>query len=171
MGGRGDPNRTVYSDGGFFYPTEIEPIAGDCDLGEDFYGKRGLEEILNFSDVNPSAPTSVSQSNESIVMNHWRVHVWQRITFETTDGCVSQKPFGCNRSHWDDPNWTGCLGSPRAVMAKTLEYKLVFRPREVSEFYDLKSDPRMLCVEACCLCGLHSANGISRGGLVMRCVL
>ena len=43
--------------------TEIEPIAGDCDLGDDFYGRRGLEEILNFSSVNPSAPTSVSCSN------------------------------------------------------------------------------------------------------------
>lgn len=66
MGGRGDPNRTVYSDGGFFYPTEIEPIAGDCDLRDDFYGKRGLEEILNFSSVNPSAPTSVSRNNKII---------------------------------------------------------------------------------------------------------
>ena len=42
---------------------EIEPIAGDCDLGDDFYGRRGLQEILNFSNVNPSAPTSVSCSN------------------------------------------------------------------------------------------------------------
>lgn len=63
MGARGDPNRVVYSDGGFFYPTEIEPMTGDCDLGDDFYGKRGLEEILNFSGVNPSAPTSVSHPN------------------------------------------------------------------------------------------------------------
>lgn len=112
MGASGDVDRVVYSDGGFFYPTEIEPMAGDCDLGDDFYGHRGLEEILNYTGVNPSAPSS--------------------------------KPGGCNRSHWDDPNWTGCLGSPRAVMAKTLKHKLVFRPREVSEFYDLVKDPRTL---------------------------
>jgi hypothetical protein len=29
-------------------------------------------------------------------------------------------------------------------MARTLKYKLVFRPREVSEFYDLTKDPREL---------------------------
>ncbi len=98
--------------GGFLYPTEIEPMAGDCDLNDDFYGHRGLEEILNYSGFNPSAPTS--------------------------------KPYGCNRSHWDDPNWVGCLGSPRAVMARTLTHKLVYRPREVSEFYDLTADPREL---------------------------
>jgi hypothetical protein len=104
--------RCVSFAGGFLYPTEIEPIAGDCDLNDDFYGHRGLEEILNYSGFNPSAPTS--------------------------------KPYGCNRSHWDDPNWVGCLGSPRAVMARTLTHKLVFRPREVSEFYDLAADPREL---------------------------
>ena len=71
-------------------------MAGDCcDLGDDFYGHRGLEEILNYSDYNPSAPTS--------------------------------QPGGCNKSHWGDPNWVGCLGSPRAVMARTLEWKLVYR--------------------------------------------
>lgn len=95
MGAKGDPERVVYSDGGFLYPTEIEPMAGDCDLGDDFYGHRGLEEILNYSDYNPSAPTS--------------------------------QPGGCNKSHWGDPNWVGCLGSPRAVMARTLEWKLVYR--------------------------------------------
>eukprot|EP01052_Picozoa_sp_SAG31_P077077 SAG31_NODE_36413_length_313_cov_1.210280_2_plen_37_part_01 len=36
-------------------------------------------------------------------------------------------------------------------MTKTLEYKLVFRPREVSEFYDLKSDPRTLYVVGYCV--------------------
>ena len=29
-------------------------------------------------------------------------------------------------------------------MAKTLKHKLVYRPREVSEFYDLTKDPREL---------------------------
>ena len=29
MGAKGDPERVVYSDGGFLYPTEIEPMAGD----------------------------------------------------------------------------------------------------------------------------------------------
>ena len=58
LGASGDPERVVYSDGGFLYPTEIEPMAGDCDLGNDFYGHRGLEEILNYTGVNPSAPGS-----------------------------------------------------------------------------------------------------------------
>ena len=35
-------------------------------------------------------------------------------------------------------------GIPRAVMAKTIDYKLVFRADGVSEFYDLKADPREL---------------------------
>ena len=47
LGGSGDPERVVYSDGGFLYPTEIEPIAGDCDLKDDFYGHRGLEVQLS----------------------------------------------------------------------------------------------------------------------------
>ena len=113
MGATGDPDRVVYSDGGFLYPTEVEPMAGDCDINVgDFYGHRGLEEILNYTGFNPSAPTS--------------------------------KPGGCDKSHWGDPNWVGCLGSPRAVMARTLKWKLVYRPREVSEFYDLTQDPREL---------------------------
>jgi choline-sulfatase len=101
MGANGDLDRVVYCEGGFLYPTEIEPIEGSCDLKDDFYGKRGHEEIQNFTG-------------------------------------------GCNKSHWDDPNWTGCQGSPRAVMAKTLSHKLVYRPREVSEFYDLAKDPKEL---------------------------
>ena len=72
----------------------------------------GLEEILNYTEHNPSAPGS--------------------------------RPGGCNVSHWGDPNWVGCLGSPRAVMARSLKYKLVYRPREVSEFYSLVEDPREL---------------------------
>ena len=35
-------------------------------------------------------------------------------------------------------------GIPRAVMAKNMNYKLVFRADGVSEFYDLKEDPREL---------------------------
>jgi hypothetical protein len=34
MGAKGDPDRVVYSDGGFLYPTEIEPMAGDCELAD-----------------------------------------------------------------------------------------------------------------------------------------
>ena len=35
-------------------------------------------------------------------------------------------------------------GVPRAVMAKNMDYKLVFRADGVSEFYALKEDPREL---------------------------
>ena len=35
-------------------------------------------------------------------------------------------------------------GCPRAVMAKTVDYKLVYRPDGVSELYDLKNDKREL---------------------------
>ena len=35
-------------------------------------------------------------------------------------------------------------GSPRCVLIKDLDYKLVFRPLGVSEFYDLNVDPREL---------------------------
>ena len=35
-------------------------------------------------------------------------------------------------------------GSPRCVLIKDLDYKLVFRPLGVSEFYDLNQDPREL---------------------------
>ena len=35
-------------------------------------------------------------------------------------------------------------GIPRCIMAKNMNYKLVYRPRGVSEFYDLKSDEREL---------------------------
>jgi hypothetical protein len=51
MGAKGDPDRVVYSDGGFLYPTEIEPMAGDCDLKDDVYGHRGLEEICELADL------------------------------------------------------------------------------------------------------------------------
>ena len=35
-------------------------------------------------------------------------------------------------------------GSPKWVMARNLTHKLVYRPRGVSELYDLASDPREL---------------------------
>lgn len=43
------------------------------------------------------------------------------------------------------PNFKGCLGSPRATMARTLTHKLVYRAEgDVSEFYDLVHDPKEL---------------------------
>ena len=35
-------------------------------------------------------------------------------------------------------------GCPRAIMAKTATYKLVYRPEGVSELYDLATDKREL---------------------------
>ena len=35
-------------------------------------------------------------------------------------------------------------GSPKCVSMQNLDYKLVFRPDDVSEFYDLKKDPRQI---------------------------
>jgi choline-sulfatase len=84
-GANGDPNRTVYSEGGFQYHNEIEPYdpkqKGYWNK-ESLYYPRGQEEIHE--------------------------------------------------------------GIPRVVMARTMEYKLVYRPLGVSEFYDLKGDPREL---------------------------
>lgn len=48
----------------------------------------------------------------------------------------------CSQDHWSDVNWGSCAGIPRAVMVKSLRYKLVYRPDDVSEFYDLKLDAR-----------------------------
>jgi arylsulfatase A-like enzyme len=43
------------------------------------------------------------------------------------------------------PNFKGCLGSPRATMARTLTHKLVYRAEgDLSELYDLSKDPREL---------------------------
>ena len=43
------------------------------------------------------------------------------------------------------PNYKGCLGCPRATMARTLTHKLVYRADgEASELYDLTRDPKEL---------------------------
>lgn len=50
MGGAGDSDRRVYSEGGFLYPTEIEPIANTLSMNpSNAYYPRGLEEILNYT--------------------------------------------------------------------------------------------------------------------------
>jgi hypothetical protein len=60
---------------------------------------------------------------------------------EETEGCPKNITSSKTVS---DPNYKGCLGSPRATMARTLSHKLVYRPDEVSEFYDLAKDPKEL---------------------------
>ncbi|XP_065836340.1 uncharacterized sulfatase YidJ-like [Oscarella lobularis] len=85
-GAPGNPNRTVYSEGGYLYHREIEPFdpeqSGSYDNPKGLYYPRGQEEMHE--------------------------------------------------------------GIPRCIMAKNMNYKLVYRPRGVSEFYDLKSDEREL---------------------------
>ena len=102
-GATGDPARKVYSEGGFLYPTEIEPMQGtDSLVPTQAYYPRAAEEAGNFTG-------------------------------------------GCARQYWDDPEWTGCnASSPRAVMVRSMDWKLVYRPDGQSELFDLKSDPRTL---------------------------
>eukprot|EP01121_Diplochlamys_sp_Union-15-3_P020996 TRINITY_DN8376_c0_g1_i1.p1 TRINITY_DN8376_c0_g1~~TRINITY_DN8376_c0_g1_i1.p1 ORF type:complete len:508 (-),score=74.62 TRINITY_DN8376_c0_g1_i1:70-1593(-) len=86
FGAKGNPDRVVYSEGGFYYYNEIEPhdpLQKDLNDPKNLYYARALEELL--------------------------------------------------------PN-----GSPRAVMARKGQYKLVYRPQEVSEFYDFSVDNREL---------------------------
>eukprot|EP01084_Bolivina_argentea_P044311 81545_1 len=43
---------------------------------------------------------------------------------------------------WPRAEEEDSTGSPRCVLIKDLNYKLVYRPLGVSEFYDLTKDPR-----------------------------
>lgn len=79
-------------------------MAGDCcDLGDDFYGHRGLEEILNYYS------TDYNNLYRLLTSQPFMVAVTRAIGIATRTG------------------WAACLGSPRAVMARTLEWKLVYR--------------------------------------------
>lgn len=51
---------------------------------------------------------------------------------------------GCRNVSLLSPNYVGCHGSPRAVMARSMSHKLVYRPNGISELYDLEKDPREL---------------------------
>eukprot|EP00042_Codosiga_hollandica_P037693 m.299968 g.299968 ORF g.299968 m.299968 type:complete len:547 (-) comp55203_c0_seq1:83-1723(-) len=87
LGAPGVANRTVFSEGGFYYPNEIE--------ANDPYFKSQV--------IDPT--------------NLYYPRYMEELSFY--------------------PN-----GSPRAVMMRNMEYKLVYRPLEVSELYNLTADPR-----------------------------
>merc|ERR1712130_22120 len=97
-----DTERTVYSEGGYLYPTEIEPLHGGGGTStkdpKSLYYPRAENELWNCT----------------LTEKNWKSH----------------------------PNWNKCHGSPRAVMVRNKNYKLVYRPHGVSELYDLTKDSR-----------------------------
>ena len=113
-------SRFVFSEGGYLYPTEIEPMAGT-----DYVPRNRTQSTY----TQAYYPRAAEEGLAALPLPTGADGIWAP---------------ACNKSLWNDPVWSGCHGSPRVVMMANRTIKLVFRAHGVSELFDRVADPREL---------------------------
>jgi choline-sulfatase len=105
-------------------------MGGKGDVARVVYAEAGFLYPTELEAVHSGGPAAISGPTDPKSLEYPRYQ-------EEMEGCPKNIST-------DEPNYKGCVGSPRATMARTLSHKIVYRPDGVSEFYDLAKDPREL---------------------------